>query len=105
MNKIQPDDFIYKLRTKGGLFQLKHSPIGWKDYGTSWGRSNTHYGYGRKYTVEIRFVKDGYDILLSEYTQYGVEADVQLEIHRLDRQQYTYSVDMVSGNHRKLPGS
>lgn len=93
--RTQPVDFLYKLVTPEGTFQLKYSPIGWKEYGTAWERHKEGYGYGRKFIVKLQFVGDGYDLMRAEYEKYDIEANVQLEIHKLDRQEYIYSLDFV----------
>jgi len=92
-------EFTYSLTNKAGLFYyvdnnivkttptptpLEYSPDGWKDQLVNYARNETYYGIFRSYTIPLKFVLDGAQILRSRLYVYGMEDVVNLVINRLN---------------------
>ena len=92
-------EFTYSLTNKAGLFYyvdnnivkttptptpLEYSPDGWKDQLVNYARNETYYGIFRSYTIPLKFVFDGAQILRSRLYVYGMEDVVNLVINRLN---------------------
>lgn len=78
------DNVVIETATKT---PLRYSPAGWDDIELSWKRNDTYWGVFRKYAFDLRFVKDGRDILIQYLAKNGFYGRIYLMVEKLD----TYS--------------
>lgn len=64
--------------------ELPQAPSGWEQQSLTWERGFTYYGVFTNYSNPLRFVRDGAKILLNLYYNYGVEANCELLIEKLN---------------------
>lgn len=91
----QPNDFRFTLKTETAELELKFAPEGWKEYGSQWVFDEKKFGYSRKVTIPMRFLKDGADFLRRIYSNDGINGDCQFIVERLDRPTYQYFTDFI----------
>jgi len=63
---------------------LEHAPVGWDKRNRAITRSMSAIGLFRKFTSDLTFIKDGFDLLDSIETTDGINADVWLKVERLN---------------------
>jgi len=93
VGNIQEGDPATYQRPDGQLAKLQHSPEGWKDTLIRYARNITYWGMFRDYTVPLKFVKDGANILKNRMWLYGVEAICYIGILRFDRLTTPYNYE------------
>lgn len=64
--------------------ELPQAPSGWEQQSLTWERGFIYYGVFTNYSNPLRFVRDGAKILLNLYYNYGVEANCELLIEKLN---------------------
>lgn len=84
------------LQTQVAAIELPYAPDGWKETKVSWERGFTYHGVFTNYTTPLKFIREGAKILRSLYYTYGIEADCQLYIKKLNRTTLAYA-DFILG--------
>ena len=92
-----PKDFRFTLEAYGDKLVLELPPEGWKEYGNQWFLDKDVFGYSRRASVPMRFVKEGADFLRRIASNYGMNGECKFTVERLDRNTLTYFVDYVGG--------
>lgn len=82
---MKPDLQFILITQNLGSVTLTHSPDGWDDNFVRWERSTKYWGFFRSFTTQLRFVKEGAEILRYELYTNGLLADVYVQIKRLNR--------------------
>ncbi|TAN17239.1 MAG: hypothetical protein EPN37_07235 [Chitinophagaceae bacterium] len=88
----------YKTDVHGNVFcdaqvqPLSFTPDGWQDKTINYTRNTTYFGMVRQFTVPLKFVKDGAEIVRWLFYSNGIEAVCYLRIAKLNR---------ATGNHEK----
>lgn len=78
--------FRYTLTYQSIDYVLKYAPIGWDtDMIGSVSRSKDKFGITRKFSLPLRFVKDGYAIIKEAIRNGGYEVGVRLHVERRTR--------------------
>lgn len=84
MKRIQPPEFVYEIIVGTTPYRLAQSPIGWEENVISFKRDTKYWGVIRDFTLPLRFISEGAKILRSQYYFYGIEAQVRLQIYKLN---------------------
>lgn len=80
---------------------LVYAPEGWTEVGIQNNRNNKYFALDRSFTVPLKFVEDGAQILKNQYYKYGIERKVTLLIVKLKLHfdttlnQYGYFYDLL----------
>lgn len=89
----QPNKFEFTLITNFTKREtLPNAPRNWEGSLINWARSDKYYGMIRSFTQPMDFVLDGATILREQFYQYGIGAQVQLEIAKFNASTYNYEV-------------
>jgi photosystem II stability/assembly factor-like uncharacterized protein len=90
-------ELIFKIETHGfnmitekGKNWLIHSPDGWDTSSVSFEMSPVYHGIFRSYTMPLKFVFEGADILLKELSTWGQNAFCNVFVDKLDKKTLTY---------------
>lgn len=79
-------EFIYTLTYLSEEYQLNYAPEGWDtDVLGSISRSKDKFGVTRKFSLPLKFVKDGYSIIKEAIRNEGYEAGVILHVQKRER--------------------
>jgi len=70
---------------------LDHAPDGWDEAMIVTERSKKYHGIFRSFTIPMKFVKDGAELVRDEFYTHGLAASVTMEVQKLDRDTLTYS--------------
>jgi len=110
---LKKDDNTYFAVQNGVVVEttqktpLKYSPDGWQDISLSWIRNTEYWGVFRKYAFDLRFVKDGRDILIQALSDNGFYGKVYLMVEKLDtfsreyKRYYQCQVDLTQSKIEK----
>lgn len=85
MKRIQPPEFVYEIIIGTTPYRLEQSPIGWEENLISYKRDTKYWGVVRDFTLPLEFIAEGARILRSQYYFYGIEAQVRLQIYRINK--------------------
>lgn len=87
----QPNKFAFTLIINfTQRILLPNAPRNWEGNLINWARSDVYYGMIRSFTAPMDFVLDGATILREQFYTYGIGAQVQLEIAKLNGATYNY---------------
>jgi hypothetical protein len=84
------NDITFAFEFEG--ITLEHSPDGWDDGILNLTRNKTLIGITRSYTVKLKFVKEGAYFIRNIFYTNGVDADLDLEIWKLNRISMQYEL-------------
>lgn len=65
--------------------QLPVTPSGWEEKSIRYGRSAKYFGLFRSFTLPLKFIKEGAVVVLDVLAKIGLEAQLYLLIHKLDK--------------------
>jgi len=85
--KIETHDFNL-LNYKSNI--LDHSPDGWDSSMITFEMSPVYHGIFRSYTMPLKFVFEGADILNKEFSTWGQNAFCNIHVDKLDKKTLTY---------------
>ena len=88
---MQPIDFRYTLIIKDKEYVLKHSPEGWEENTIQWARSSVYYGLTRSFSLPLKFVERGAELLRRVFYSEGIEGKAVLKIEMLNRETWSYT--------------
>lgn len=71
---------------------LEYTPDGWQETLVKYGRNLKYFGVFRSFTVPLKFVKDGARIMRDAYYKKFIEAQVWLNISRLNHDTYGHEL-------------
>jgi len=86
--KIETHDF--NMITEKGENWLIYSPVGWDSSMITFEMSPTYHGIFRSYTMPLKFVFEGADILNKEFSTWGQNAFCNIHVDKLDKKTLTY---------------
>ena len=104
--------FKFELESASGLLPLKTitPPVGWDTNKPTLTRDSTYHGVVRSFTVDLVFIKDGYDYLSELYSAEGVMSQCLIYIYEYNNSthefvlQDTGNVDFSSFKERDTEG-
>lgn len=81
--RLMPKQFRYTLTYQGNDVELYYAPRGWDDETLgNYSRSKEYFGLIRSFSLPLRFVKDGAEILRTAFINDGIQAGVRIKIER-----------------------
>lgn len=83
-------DLKFILSYREVTIDLDHSPSGWDDTLIKYERSTKYWGLIRSFTIPLKFVLEGAELLREAFYNDGIEAEVKLEILKLNRLSLEY---------------
>lgn len=83
-------DLKFILSYREVTIDLDHSPSGWDDTLIKYERSTKYWGLIRSFTIPLKFVLEGAELLREAFYNDGIEAEVKLEIQKLNRLSLEY---------------
>ena len=64
-----------------GEYELKHAPKGWDGLRYKLLRDKVYHGISREFSIDLEFVKDGFDFIHSIYEAFGIRGNILIFVY------------------------
>lgn len=73
-------------------YELQHAPVGWDSLNYKFIRDTEYHGMSREFSVELEFVKDGFDYIHTVYETLGINASILIAVYEQNPMNYRYEL-------------